>query len=154
MNVSRRALLGVRQPRRRIAAVTVGLLVGCTFAFLTRLDTAIPLGGWGLGFLVFAAGLVVAAYAGWARGGAFPGVGSVFLLLLWMGIFPPVVAYLRGREYADDRYSTIRLSDALHTTGTELELAIETVPYLLVGALLFGGGAFLVGAGAGRLSGR
>ena len=154
MNVSRRAILGVRRPRRRTAAATVGLLAGCTFAFFLQLDTAIPLGGWGLGFLVFSAGLAIAGYAGWARGGAFPGVGTVLPLLLWMAIFPPVVAYFRGREYADDWYSTIRLSDALHTTGTELELAIETVPYLPVGALLFGGAAFLVGAGARRLSGR
>ena len=151
MNVSRRALLGVRRPRRHIAAATVGLLAGCTLAFLARLDVVIPLGGWELGFVVFSAGLVVAAYAGWARGGAFPGVGSVFLLLLYMAIFPPVVAYLRGREYSGSRYSTIRLSDALHTTGTELGVAIGTVPYLLVGALLFGGGVFLVGAGARRL---
>ena len=78
----------------------------------------------------------------------------MFLLLLWMAICPPVVAYLRGREYSGSRYSTIRLSDALHTTGTELGVAIEQVPLLLVGALLFGGAAFLVGAGARRLSGR
>lgn len=154
MNVSRRALLGVRRSRRRIAAATVGLLAGCTFAFLARLDVVIPLGGWGLGFAVFAVGLVVAAYAGWARGGAFLGVGSVSLLLLWMAFFPPAVAYLRGREHAGDRYSTVRLSQALYTPDTELGVAVETVPYLLVGALLFGGAAFLVGAGAGRLSGR
>ena len=154
MNISRRAILGVRRPRRRIAAAIVGLLAGCTFAFLLQLDTAMPPGGWELGVAVFAAGLVVAVYAGWARGGAFPGVGSVLLPLLWVAILPPVVAYLRGREYSGSRYSTIRLSDALHTTGTELELAIETVPYLLVGALLFGGAAFFVGAGARRLSGR
>ena len=154
MNVSGRALLGVRRSRRRAVGVTVGLLAGFTFAFLVRLDTAIPLGRWDLGFAVFAAGLVVAAYAGWARGGAFPGVGSVFLLLLWMAIFPPAVAYFRGREHAGGRYSTVRLSGALYTPGTELGVAIGTVPYLLVGALLFGGGAFLVGAGVRRLSGR
>ena len=111
-------------------------------------------GGWGLGFLVFSAGLVVAAYAGWARGGAFPGVGSVFLLLLWMALFPPVVGYLRGEKYSSPRYTTVRLGEVLLTPSKELEVAIGTVPYLLVGALLFGGGAFLVGAGAGRLSGR
>ena len=98
VNVSRRALLGTRRPRRRIAAATVGLLAGCTLAFLARLDVVIPLSGWELGFVVFSAGLVVAAYAGWARGGAFPGVGSVFLLLLWMAIFSPAVAYLGGES--------------------------------------------------------
>jgi len=151
MNVSRRALLGVRRPRRRIAAATVGLLAGCTLAFLVRLDVMIPLGGWDLGFVVFAAGLVVAAYAGWARGGAFPGVSSVFLLLLWMALFPPVVGYLRGEKYSSPRYTTVRLSEVLLTPGKELEVAVGTVPYLLLGALLFGGGAFLVGAGARRL---
>jgi len=154
MNVSRRALLGVRQPRRRAVGATVGLLAGCTFAFLVRLDTAIPLGGWELGFAVFAAGLVVAAYAGWTHGGAFTGIANVSLLLLWMAFFPPAVAYLRGREHAGGRYSTVRLSEALYTPGTELGVAIEAVPYLLVGALLFGGGAFLIGASAGRLSGQ
>ena len=143
MNVSRRALLGVRQPRRRVVGATVGLLAGCTFAFLVRLDTAIPLSGWELGFAVFAVGLVVAAYAGWTHGGALPGVSNVFLLLLWMAFFPPAVAYLRGKEHAGGRYSTVRLSEALYTPGTELGVAIGTVPYLLVGALLFGGGAFL-----------
>ena len=154
MDVSRRALLGVRRSRRRAVGVTVGLLAGCTFAFLVRLDTAIPLARWDLGFAVFAAGLVVAAYAGWTHGGALPGVSSVFLLLLWMAFFPPAVAYLRGREHAGGRYSTVRLSGALYSPGTELGVAIGAVPYLLVGALLFGGGAFLVGAGARRLSGR
>ena len=72
MDVSIRAFLGVRRPRRRAVGVTVGLLAGCTFAFLVRLDTAIPLGRWDLGFAVFAAGLVVAAYAGWTHGGALP----------------------------------------------------------------------------------
>ena len=95
MDVSRRALLGVRRSRRRAVGVTVGLLAGCTFAFLVRLDTAIPLARWDLGFAVFAAGLVVAAYAGWTHGGALPGVSSVFLLSLWMAFFPPAVAYLR-----------------------------------------------------------
>ena len=71
-----------------------------------------------------------------------------------MAIFSPAVAYLRGREYSGSRYSTIRLNDALHTTGTELELAVESIPVFFLGALLFGGGAFLVGAGARRLSGR
>ena len=154
MDVSRRALLGVRRSRRRAVGVTVGLLAGCTFAFLVRLDTAIPLARWDLGFAVFAAGLVVAAYAGWTHGGAIPGVSSVFLLSLWMAFFPPAVAYLRGREYAGGRYSTVRLSGALYTPGRELGVAIGVVPYLLVGALLFGGGTFLVGAGARRLSGR
>ena len=154
MDVSRRALLGVRQPRRRAVGATVGLLAGCTFAFLVRLDTAIPLGRWELGFAVFSAGLVVAAYAGWTRGGAFTGIANVSLLLLWMAFFPPAVAYLRGREYAGSRYSTVRLSQALYAPDTELGVAIEAVPYLLVGALLFGGAAFLVGAGARRLSGR
>ena len=144
----------MRQPRRRAVGATVGLLAGCTLAFLARLDVVIPLSGWDLGFVVFAAGLVVAAYAGWARGGAFPGVGSVFLLLLWMAIFPPVVAYLRGREHAGGRYGTITLSDALSSPISELESAVGQAPYLLVGALLFGGAAFLVGAGARRLSGR
>ena len=151
MNVSRRALLGVRQPRRRAVGATVGLLAGCTFAFLTRLDTAIPLGGWGLGFLVFSAGLAIAAYAGWARGGALPGVGSVFLLLLWVAIFPPAVAYFRGREHAGGRYSMISLSDALLSPISEFESAVGQAPYLLVGALLFGGAAFLAGVGARRL---
>ena len=151
MDVSRRALLGVRRPRRRAVGATVGLLAGCTFAFLVRLDTAIPLGRWDLGFAVFVAGLVVAAYAGWTHGGTLPGVSSVFLLSLWMAFFPPAVAYLQGREHAGDRYSTVRLSGALYTPGTELGVAIEQVPYLLVGALLFGGAAFLVGAGARRL---
>ena len=154
MNVPRRTLLGVRRPRRCIAAATVGLLAGCTLAFLARLDVVIPLGGWDLGFVVFAAGLVVAAYAGWARGGAFPGAGSVLLLLLWMAFFPPAVAYLRGREHAGDRYSTVRLTQALYSPSKELGVAIEQVPLLLVGALLFGGAAFLVGAGARRLSER
>ena len=154
MDVSRRALLGMRRPRRRAVGATVGLLAGCTFAFLVRLDTAIPLGRWELGFAVFAAGLVVAAYAGWAHGGAFTGIANVSLLVLWMAFFPPAVAYLRGREYAGSRYSTVRLSQALYAPDTELGVAIEQVPYLLLGALLFGGAAFLVGAGAGRLSGR
>ena len=154
MNISRRALLGVRQPRRRAVGATVGLLAGCTLAFLARLDVVIPLSGWDLGFVVFAAGLVVAAYAGWARGGAFPGVGSVFLLLLWMALFPPVVGYLRGEKYSSPRYTTVRLSEVLLTPGKELEVAVGTVPYLLLGALLFGGGGFLVGAGARRLSER
>ena len=48
----------------------------------------------------------------------------------------------------------MRLSQALYTPDTELGVAIEAVPYLLVGALLFGGAAFLVGTGARRLSGR
>ena len=154
MNVSRRALLGVRQPRRRAVGATVGLLAGCTLAFLARLDVVIPLSGWDLGFIVFSAGLVVAAYAGWTHGGAFTGIANVSLLLLWMAFFPPAVAYLRGREHAGGRYSTVRLSEALYTPGTELGVAIGAVPYLLVGALLFGGAAFLVGAGARRLSGR
>ncbi|PSQ42939.1 hypothetical protein BRD07_02740 [Halobacteriales archaeon QS_9_68_42] len=154
MNASRRALLGTRRPRRRIAAATVGLLAGCTLAFLARLDVVIPLSGWDLGFIVFSAGLVVAAYAGWARGGAFPGVGSVSLLLLWMTIFPPVVGYLRGKKYSSPRYTTVRLSDVLLTPRSELELAVESIPMFLLGALLFGGAAFLVGAGARRLSGR
>ena len=154
MNVSKRALLGTRRPRRRAAAATVGLLAGCTFAFLLRLDTAIPLSGWELGFVVFSAGLVVAAYAGWTHGGALPGVSSVFLLLLWMAFFPPAVAYFRGREHAGGRYSTITLSDALSSPISELESAVGQAPYLLVGALLFGGAAFLVGVGARRLSGR
>jgi hypothetical protein len=154
MNVSRRALLGVGRPRRRAAAATVGLLVGGTLAFLARLDVVIPLSGWELGFVVFLAGLVVAAYAGWARGGAFPGVGSVFLLLLWMAFFPPVVGYLRGENYSSPRYTTVRLSEVLLTPRSELEVAVESIPVFLLGALLFGGGAFLVGAGARRLSGR
>ena len=71
-----------------------------------------------------------------------------------MAFFPPAVAYLQGREHAGDRYSTVRLTQALYSPSRELGVAIEQVPLLLVGALLFGGAAFLVGAGARRLSGR
>jgi len=80
-----------------------------------------------------------------------PGVSSVFLLVFWMAIFPPAVAYLRRREYAGGRYSTVILSNELSRPGAELGHAIGQVPYILPGVLLFGGATFLLGAGARKL---
>lgn len=151
MNLSSQAIFGIRQSRRHVAIATAGLLVGCTLAFIIRLDAVIPFSRWTVGFAVFLVGLVIAAYAGWARGGALPGVSSVFLLVLWMAFFPPAVAYLGGREHAGGRYSTVRLSQALYSPVTELKVAIEQVPLLLIGVLFFGGGAFLFGARVKRL---
>ena len=151
MDLSNQTVFGVKRSRRRIAVATAGLLIVCTLAFILRLDTVIPIGGWALGFTVFLTGLVIAAYAGWARGGALPGLGSVFLLLLWMAFFPPAGAFLLRREYAGSRYDTISLSDALWSPVTELNVAIELVPYLLIVVLLFGGGAFLFGARVDRV---
>jgi len=151
MDVSNQTVFGVKRSRRRVAVATAGLLIVCTLAFILRLDTVIPIGGWALGFTVFLTGLVIAAYAGWARGGALPGLGSVFLLLLWMAFFPPAVAYLSGREYAGARYDTTSVSDVLNPPVTELGIAIESIPYHLIGALLFGGGAFLFGARVDRV---
>jgi len=153
MDVSNQTVFGVKRSRRRVAVATAGLLIVCTLAFILRLDTVIPFGGWAHGFTVFLTGLVIAAYAGWARGGALPGLGSVFLLLLWMAFFPPVVAYLSGMEYTWTRYTTIRLSDALWSPVTDLNVAIELVPYLLIVVLLFGGGAFLFGGRVDRVLG-
>jgi hypothetical protein len=70
-----------------------------------------------------------------------------------MAFFPPVVAYLSGMEYTWTRYTTIRLSDALWSPVTELNVAIELVPYLLIVVLLFGGGAFLFGGRVDRVLG-
>ena len=151
MDVSNQTVFGVKWSRRRLAVATAGLLIVCTLAFILRLDTVIPIGRWALRFTVFLTGLVIAAYAGWARGGALPGLGSLFLLLLWMAFFPPVVAYLSGMEHASDRYSTIRVSGALNSPVTELGIAIESIPYLLIVVLLFGGGAFLFGARVDRV---
>ena len=151
MELSKQPILGTRQPRRYITIATVGMLVGCFLAFLLQLDTAIPLSRGTLGFVVFLTGLAFAAYAGWAHGGALPGVSSVFLLVFWMAIFPPAVAYLRRREYAGGRYSTVTLSNELSRPGAELGHAIGQVPYILLGVLLFGGATFLLGAGARKL---
>ena len=117
MELSKQPILGARQSRRYITITTVGMLVGCSLAFLLQLDTAIPLSRETLGFVVFLTGLAFAAYAGWAHGGALPGVSSVFLLVFWMAIFPPAVAYLRRRKYAGGRYSTVTLSDELSRPG-------------------------------------
>lgn len=81
MKLLKQPILGIRQPRRYITIATIGILVGCSFAFLLQLDTAIPLSRGMLGFVVFLMGLAFVAYAGWAHGGALPGVSSVFLLV-------------------------------------------------------------------------
>ena len=78
MELSKQPIFSTRQPRHYIIIATIGMLVGCSLAFLLQLDTAIPLSRGMLGFIVFLMGLAFAAYAGWAHGGALPGVsGSV-----------------------------------------------------------------------------
>ena len=152
MAASRQALLGLRRPRNRTVSAVTAVLVGYALAFVARLGTVLPFIG--LDIVAFAAGLGIAAYAGWARGGALVGLGSVFLPLLWISFIPPLVAYLRGLKFAGSRYSTIRMSQAEYTPEKEFEVAVGQVPFLLIVALLFGGVAFLLGAGARRAFGR
>lgn len=124
------------------------VLVGYALAFVARLGTVLPFVD--LGIVAFAAGLGIAAYAGWARGGALAGLGGVFVPLLWISFVPPLVGYLRGLELAGSRYTTIRMGQAEYTPEKELQVAVGQVPFLLIVALLFGGVAFLLGAGARR----
>ena len=152
MVASSRNLLGLRRPRNRTVGAVAAVLVGYALAFVARLGTVLPFID--LDLVAFVAGLGIAAYAGWARGGALAGLGGVFLPLLCISFVPPLVAYLRGLKFAESRYTTIRMTQVLYTPEKELQVAVGQVPFLLIVALLFGGVAFLLGAGARGALGR
>lgn len=137
-------ILGSKQPRYRAMGAIIAVLVGYALAFLARIDTILPVIG--VDLIAFGVGLGIAAYAGRARGGALAGIGSVFLLLLWISFIPPLVAYLRGLKLAESRYTTIRMSQVQYTPEQELEAAVGQVPFLLIFAFFIGGIFFLIGA--------
>lgn len=151
---SRATLVGVGRSRYRVTAACLGLLAIATGGFLADVDASVPLGGLELGTALLLVAAGIAAYAGWSRGGALTGTLAVFLTLLWMAFVPPVVGYLRGEAWAGERYSTVRVSDAMLTPVAELETAIRLLPFYATLAVLCASGAFGLGAGARTLSER
>lgn len=144
-------LVGDQPSRYRVTAAYIGLLTIVTVAFLSEVDVSVPLSGLELGTVVFLIAVSIAGYAGWSRGGALTGNIVVFLTLLWMAFVPPAVGYLRGEEWAGERYSTLRVSDVLLTPIAELETAVRLLPFYATLAFISASCAFVLGMGARTL---
>ncbi len=139
-------LFGCRRPRRHVALFAIAIPVLATVAFELRLDEQYSLGSMAVGLA-----LLIAAYAGWKRGGAVPGCGAVFLAVCWVFIVPPLLGYLRGSW--DTRYTPPRtLGYKLDPRGELVEGLTSGPPTAIVVAVLLGGAAFLVGFGLRRIA--
>lgn len=147
----KQSIIGHRKPRLRATLTLLVLLLGATTVFLTGLEINAPLGGLVLGILLLAASLLISGYTGWSRGGAVTGSGAVFLTLLWIAFFPPLIGYLRGEKWAGSRYSTFRLTDVMLTPRGEIDTAIQLLPLYLLLSIILGGGVFLLGFSARRI---
>lgn len=145
-------IIGKRPSRQQISFLTVAYLVGGSILFLVELDTVVPFSGLLLGILLLAMASLIAGYAGWNHGGAITGVGAVLLTVLWMAFLPPIIGYLKGLEWANPRYSTVRLSDVMMTPAAEIGAAVRLLPVYVLFAVILGSGAFLAGTIAKKLS--
>lgn len=134
----RDVLLGDRRPRVRVAGLAIAIPIVASLLFLLGYDAV-------LGFSLLYLALAIALYAGWARAGALAGLGVVFCSVLWRFVVPPLVGYLR--RSMETRYTPPRmLGYKLDPYGELVEGLTHGPVYALVGAVLFGGIAYLAGA--------
>lgn len=142
----RDALFGDRRPRTHLLLLAVTLPLLASLAFLLEVDAV-------LGFTVFSVPIVLAFYAGWTRAGLVAGVGVVFMAILWRFVFPPFIGYLRWSM--ETRYTPPRtLGYKLDPRGELVEGLTRGPMYAFIGAIVFGGGAYLVGILLRRLTQR
>lgn len=138
----RRLVAGSPRSPRAVVAVTVGVLVLASGAFLLGF-------GVGLSSSWVLLALAIALATGWFRAGVGPTVGSLWLIGLWWFVFPPLVGYLTGAWTSASRYNHPRmLGFAYETARAELLGGLE---YGLRFGLLFAvlGGLVAYGVGAG-----
>lgn len=114
-------LWGNRRPRWTLIASVVGLLGLASIAFLL---------GMGVGLSEFVGWLwvipITAVIAGYIGAGLLPTVGSLWLVSLWLWVFPPVVGYLTGEWTGTGRYTTPRMIAVEYgTIRTELLAGLE-----------------------------
>lgn len=142
----RAALVGDPCWRRRVATVAVAIPLVATLAFLLEFDLVLTV-------LLLYLSVGVAVFAGWVRGGVLPALGAVFLMILWRFVVPPAVGYLRWSM--DTRYTPPRmLGYKLGPAGELMEGLTRGPVYALVGAVVLGGLAYLLGRIARRVADR
>jgi len=134
-------LCGDRRPRRALIGSLVGLLGLASVAFLL---------GMGVGLSEFVGWLwvipIIAVIAGYIGAGLLPTVGSLWLVSLWLWVFPPLIGYLTGEWTGTGRYTTPRMAAFQYTSaraellggfetaleiGLALAIIVGTVGYIL-----------------------
>ncbi|ADD06538.1 uncharacterized protein Nmag_2986 [Natrialba magadii ATCC 43099] len=133
----RDAILGEKRPRILVLIATLLLPLFASVLFLLGFDS-------GLGVLLVFLSVGIAFCAGWSRAGVLSGLSVVFSSILWLFVFPPAVGYLRGSM--DTRYTPPRaLGYKLDPRGELIEGLTNGPLAGIVGAVLFGGMAYLMG---------
>ncbi|MCU4926609.1 hypothetical protein OB905_11555 [Halobacteria archaeon AArc-dxtr1] len=135
----RSSILGTRPARTRVLALAALIPTLASVAFLLEYDAVLSL------TLLVAVAVVVTLYAGWARAGVIAGLSPVFLAILWRFVVPPLIGYIRWSE--ETRYTPPRLLGYKRDPPGELVEGITNgVPSALIGALVIGGVAYLLGS--------
>ncbi|MFB6132711.1 MAG: hypothetical protein ABEI52_01035 [Halobacteriaceae archaeon] len=106
-------VVGETRPRRVIVGAVLGMLGLASGAFLLGLD--VGLGDFAGGWLLVALG--IALIAGLRRAGLGPTVGALWLIALWLFVFPPLVGYLTGEWAMASRYTHPRMMGFGYTSA-------------------------------------
>lgn len=139
----RNVLYGDRRAGVRVAVTAASIPALASAAFLLEFDAVLTVA------LLYVSA-AIALYAGWTRAGILAGCGAVFVTILWRFLFPPLVGYVRWSW--DTRYTPPRLlAYKLDPRGELVEGLTYSPVYACLGALVFGGAAYLVGTALRRL---
>ena len=152
--MSARALLvGTnRSGRRALGAVAVAFVVASLLVALPwePIRTA---GRYPIWAGLVAVGLAGGGYVGRHRGGLLVGWASVFLAAVWIFVFPPLAALVRGDGVDAGGYAVPRPSVVALSPRAELLTGLRIAPVVALAlALTLGSAAYALGAGMRRRS--
>lgn len=149
---ARRFVVGERYPRRVLIGAVLGVLGSASGAFLLGMD--VGLYRFVVGWIVIALG--IALLGGLFGAGLLPSIGSIWLIALWLFVFPPLVGFLTGEWSTASRFTHPRLVGFGYTSArAELLGGLDHGMRVgLVVALLPGTVAYVAGMGITRIKRR
>lgn len=140
-----KAVFGNRRPRRVLVVSIIGFLLLVSIAFLAGVRIGLHEFGWWIVLI-----MPIAVVAGVVGAGLLPTISSLWLIGIWVYIFPPLVGYLTGEWTGMGRYAYPRMRGFLHTSaraevfgGIEMSVNFGLLMAIIIGTLGYVSGAII-----------